>query len=341
MQEPGNGESSRFDRVRFGLYRRTGFNLRKRQSLHRTVGYGTEAVTRRVRAAIGRDQHLTIHGHDLVLPPDHRLPYYQRRDPNYDVYAADVLAAIASQADVCRVLDVGANVGDTALMALTAADNIEVTSVEGNPSFAGYARRNLAPFGPRADVREAFVGPVHGVVASYASHGGTGGFQRTSDGTSSPGSVDWLSPQALIDDLGAADVVIWKSDIDGFDIHLLVEYWEPIAAACEVIWFEYDPLETLGDPADVSILIETIGADDRGMLVFDNVGNRMLSAAPGGDAARALRDLTGWLYAQREHNMTTRYFDVWLVSERLWPSLETTRVPSNPTAPVDGADSAA
>ncbi len=330
---------SRFDRVRFGIYRKIGFNLRKRQSLRRTVGYGTDAVARRLRSALGRDQYLDIRGHTLVLPPEHRLPYYCRRDPNYDVYAAELLAAIAAVAGVVRMVDVGANVGDTAVTALTAADNIEVHSVEGNPSFTAYARRNLAPFGDRSTLREAFVGPIRGVATEYASHSGTGGFQR--DATdSATGTVAWVAPGELLADLEKSataadtpatdpgDVAIWKSDIDGFDIHVLAEHWDAIASVCEVVWFEYDPVETLGDRADIDTLAEAIGGSGRGLIVFDNVGDRLVAVPPGDDVAGTLADLTGWLFTQRTHNVTTRYFDLWVVSERVWPTVAT--VGSNP-----------
>lgn len=306
-----------FNRVRFGIYRKMGLNQRKRRTIQRSVGYLIESVVRRLRMALGREQHLDVAGHDLVLPPDHRLAYYQRRDPTYDRYASDILAAIAVHAKTVRMVDVGANVGDTALVALTAAENIELVGVEGNPAFASYARRNLAPFAERCELHEAFLGPINGVDAVYRAHGSTGGFQGNATHTADDTTV-WLSPPQLLDSMDSADITIWKSDIDGFDIHLLAEYWDSIFNGCEVIWFEYDPMATLGDRADIAKLIGNVGASGRGVLVFDNLGNHMITLDPGSDAAAGMRDLTGWLAAQCEHHVMVRYLDVWVVNEQLW-----------------------
>src|SRR5699024_4108070 len=103
-----------------------------------------EPVTRLDRVAAGREQHLDIAGHDLVLPPEHRLAYYRHRDAFYDVHPAGLLAALAGRVGTLRLIDIGAHVGDTASGALGAASNITVLAVEGNPTFARYARRNLA-----------------------------------------------------------------------------------------------------------------------------------------------------------------------------------------------------
>lgn len=334
----GQREPGRWQRARYAVYRRTGLNNRKRRTVQRNLGYVGEAVTRRLRVLTGREQHIDFAGHDLALPPEHRLPYFLRRDAFYDVHPAELLAALARGVDRLVLIDVGANVGDTATSALTAADNISVTSVEGNATFAGYARRNLAAFGDRSVVIEAFVGPIRGLTTTYRmGAGGSGGFTGAPDaGGAIP--IRWVSPEELVAGLGPADVTVWKSDIDGLDIHVLAEHWDAITAACEVVWFEYDPVSTLGDAADVARLVDRIGSSQRGMIVFDNLGNRMLAVPPGDAAAEVLRGLTGWLYAQREGHVMVRYFDVWLVTERWWSTLRDVGRSANPAVTTPDAD---
>ena len=118
-------------------------NLRKKRFLARLAGYGTNPARRKLRVALGREQTHQIGGHDVVLPPSHDLPFYQRRDPTYDSYAIPVLAHLAASTSRMMVVDLGANVGDTAVAALSAADNIDVIAVEGDDTFLSYLRRNV------------------------------------------------------------------------------------------------------------------------------------------------------------------------------------------------------
>ena len=60
--------------------------------LHRLAGYATNPAARRTRVLLHREQHHVVAGQPLVLPPDHDLPFYQRRDPTYDAYAEELVA---------------------------------------------------------------------------------------------------------------------------------------------------------------------------------------------------------------------------------------------------------
>ena len=283
-------------------------SMRKRRFVRRMAGYGTNPVQRRWREARGQEQHHVIAGHPVVLPPGHDLPYYQRRDPTYDAYAGDVIAEIAAGVGRVLVIDVGANVGDTAVEALGAAPNVDLVAIEGDPSFASYARRNLAQFGDRARVVEGFVGPV-GSRVHFRANASTGGFQGSAaDGTE---VTEWVTPDALLADAGSFDEVVWKSDIDGFDVHVLVRHWDVISSACQTLWFEYDPVGTLGDPQDLATLIELLGDSGRTLRVFDNLGREMVRLLPGEGVRQGLTVLSTWLAQQREGHVTVPYVDIW------------------------------
>ena len=283
-------------------------SMRKRRFVRRMAGYGTNPVQRRWREARDQEQHHVIAGHPVVLPPGHDLPYYQRRDPTYDAYAGAVMAEIAGGVGRVLVIDVGANVGDTTVEALGAAPNVDLVAIEGDPSFASYARRNLAQFGDRARVVEGFVGPV-GSRVHFRANASTGGFQGSAaDGTE---VTEWVTPDALLADAGSFDEVVWKSDIDGFDVHVLVRHWDVISSACQTLWFEYDPVGTLGDPQDLATLIELLGDSGRTLRVFDNLGREMVRLLPGEGVRQGLTVLSTWLAQQREGHVTVPYVDIW------------------------------
>jgi FkbM family methyltransferase len=286
-------------------------SLRKRRFLVRMLGYATNPARRKARVLLRRDQPHRIGGHPVVLPPSHDLPFYQRRDPTYDDYAIGLLAGLAAAAERTLVIDVGANVGDTAVAALSAAPSIDVVSVEGAEAFTAYLRRNVAQFGDRARVIDGFVGPI-GSDVTYSHDGSTGGFQHVIR----QDTVDvatWVEPAALLALRRGHDQVIWKSDIDGFDIHVLVQHWDVIDAGCRVLWFEYDPASTLGDPADTERLIELLGDSGRDLWVYDNLGRHMVDLRGGPMAETVLRDLTRWLQEQRDGYVAVLYLDVWAV----------------------------
>lgn len=283
-------------------------NVRKRMYIRRLAGYGVNPVQRRWRVLRNQQQRHLIGGHPVVLPPGHDLPFYQRRDPTYDTYAGAVLRDLAARVERMLVIDVGANVGDTAVEALAAAPNIEVLAVEGDPHFASYARRNVDQFADRGRVVEGFVGPV-GSQVHFRSNSSTGGFHGSADDGSEV--TQWITPAQLLKDAAPFDEVVWKSDIDGFDVHVLVNHWGDISGACRTLWFEFDPAGTLGERDDIATLVDLVTESGREVRVFDNLG-RELVRLPSGEAVRTgLTSITHWLLEQREGHMVVPYVDVW------------------------------
>lgn len=185
-------------------------------------------------------------------------------------------------------------------------------SVEGDPTFLGYLTRNLAPHAERATVVEGFVGPV-GTRVSFSRAGSTGGFQPD-EGSGEHTVEDWVSPASLLEMPAPEDLVVWKSDIDGFDIHVLAHHWNAIDARCDAVWFEYDSPRTLGDPADDERLVQALAESGRTLLVHDNLG-RLMVELPLGDSA-GLRTLSHWLREQVEGHMVVPHLDVRALTER-------------------------
>jgi FkbM family methyltransferase len=265
-----------------------------------------------------RDQRYSIAGVEVLLPPEHRLPYFQAVFPSYDRYFGPVLGALAQSQPVLLV-DVGANVGDTAVAAVRASEKIDVIAVEGNPYFVGYLRRNVAPFASRVRVVDRYVGPLDSSIR-YTHNGSTGGFVKVETtaaadeagtGDSGPGDsgpVDWVEVSSLVDD--PARLVVWKCDTDGFDIHLTVANWDVLHRSCAALWMEYDPVITQGDPADIAELGRLLADSGRTVWMFDNVGTHMVTAR-GPAVATLLADLTTWLRRQRESGTGVAYLDLW------------------------------
>jgi FkbM family methyltransferase len=289
-------------------------NRRRRQFLNRLAGYATNPLRRTLRVALHREQHHTVSGLPLVLPPEHDLPFYQRRDPTYDAYAEHVVAGLAARAERVLVIDIGANVGDTAVACLGAGPNIDVIAVEGLPAFVNYLRRNTAAYGDRCRVVDAFLGPIAGATdrGFITTGSSTGRFASTSE----EGTLveRFVSPKELLATADQYHEVVWKSDIDGLDIHVLVEHWDVIDEGADTLWFEFDPASTLGDKEDIGRLIGLMAASGRRVVAYDNLGRQMVTLEPGDPVASGLASLVSWLREQREGHVVVPYLDLWAFS---------------------------
>ena len=288
--------------------------MRRRRFLRRLVGYATNPAARRARVLLHREQHHVVAGLPLVLPPDHDLPFYQRRDPTYDAYAEVLVAELAARAERMLVIDLGANVGDTAVACLGAASNVDVIAVEGSPTFFPWLERNTEAYGDRCRVVPSFVGPIAGVTdRGYIATGtSTGRFANKVE--KGEAVDDFVTPEELLADVDGYDQVTWKSDIDGLDIHVLVQHWDVIDSRCDTLWFEFDPPSTLGDRDDIGRLVDLLAASGRTVEAYDNLGRRIVTLAPGAAVATGLRSLEGWLDVQRGGHITVPYLDLWAFS---------------------------
>jgi FkbM family methyltransferase len=276
-----------------------------------------EPVVSKARVLARREQCLQIGGRAIVLPPGHRLPHFQRRDPTYDTYAMSLVGAIAEHAESVCVIDVGANIGDTTMAMIESGANVRVVAVEGDPEFLRYLHRNTNDVRTRVTIVEGFAGPLSR-ACTYSRNSTTGGF-RTVAGPENAPQVPWLNPDDLLNHADPADVVVYKSDIDGLDIPLLARYWSSIDSRADVIWFEFDPASTQGGQSDTDEVIDHLSRSGRWVLVYDNIGMRMLTLPGGEGSGQALRGLTQWLFAQRGGHLRVPYLDVWAVRQELAP----------------------
>lgn len=254
-----------------------------------------------------RDQQYAIAGFPVTLPPGHRLPWYQDIHPTYDRYAAEVLREVCAESSRPLLVDVGANVGDTALLALRAVPPIHVLAVEGDPYFLGYLRRNTAQVVGRVTVIPAFVQAGDRDRLEYRTDGSTGGFVRSASGVATPG----ISAAELLQQTDGHDLVIWKSDTDGLDVTLLIENWDSITDRCSVLWFELHPGLDVDRGRRVPDLVDLLRGIEGTLTIFDNLGQRMLSG-PASCVAPQLTELDAWLRGTAGRGAPP-YVDVWVV----------------------------
>lgn len=187
-------------------------------------------------AAPGRVVMRRVQGVDLIVPWSHALPDYARKRPTYGqniVCLADELHRREGRpTQPMAVLDVGANVGDTAAQIL-ARTEARVLCVEADPYWAEFLHRNL-DHDPRATIVEALLvaGDLSGQdVRAVRANGTTRFAEHASAPTAAAAAA--AAPSITAAELrrahpGFDGLRLVKSDTEGFDTKIVpavVEAW--------------------------------------------------------------------------------------------------------------------
>ena len=239
------------------------------------TGLGTIASTAKRRIGwLIRDQFpfrpvvRQVQGVELVLPWAHRLPDYAQWGPQYGQNLVE-LARLLAQGSALTVLDVGANVGDSAVQILNAADG-QVLCVEADRAYLEFLHRNVDG-DPRIHVVEALLAADDSASGTTAVR--TGGTTRFMAGSAAD-AMPVVTPTQLREEFPAYESLrLVKSDTDGFDVILVPAIAEAWSDAKPVLFFEYDPYLTRladNDPFVVWDQLAALGYTD--VAVWDHGG---------------------------------------------------------------------
>lgn len=255
------------------------------------------------------DRSLTVGNFTLRFPPEHRLPDIKRLMPTYDAHLGWILREIGKADPDGSVIDVGANVGDTAAAVASFAPN-PIVCVEGNPHFFNYLVRNVANIGSRVKTVSAFVHvneiDGHGLV--YHENTGTGSFHR------SAGSNNECVPMISVRDLVAAfgrDLALFKTDTDGLDA-LIVRDFLAERQETAVIYFEFDEsLPAIRNGEDEwAATFSALRERGYSMILYDNHG-LPIAFAPS-ERPDVVEDLRFFVRQQYiRHSVRIHYLDIW------------------------------
>ena len=216
-----------------------------------------------------------VQGVDLYLPWSHLLPDYAKSRPSYGQNLVELAAGLASRLTAgsgpLQLLDVGANVGDSALQ-IIARTGATALCVEGDPYWAEYLRKNLGS-NDHARIAEALLTPAEGEWDSSTPVrvGGTTKFVQADGGSMPRVSVQKL--RQLYPEFD--DLRLVKSDTDGFDAMLVPAIAEVWKSAGPVLFFEFDPILTReADKRDPNAMwgqLASLGYTH--LAIWDNAGD--------------------------------------------------------------------
>lgn len=254
-----------------------------------------------LRWAASSTKRYKIGEHIILLNREHLLPDYQSQHRLYDRF----LPILCKQFnDLDRwIIDVGANVGDTAVAIAQACHN-PILCIEGDDDFFKLLQYNVDKFfaerKPAVICIKAMVGS--GRFSGFLEGDGTTAFLAQSEARCRFAStLDDLSR-----DVGApaAAISIIKVDTDGYDGDVILSAAIILAASKPVIFWE-NYFSTVEQMRDLEVLYQ--GLHDVGyryFWVFDNFGNLMLQEC----SVNNILDLNEYVASQEFHGCTRSIF---------------------------------
>ena len=213
-----------------------------------------------------------VGGVDLDIPIHHPLPGLLQANPLRDRCVGITAQFVAEKYPAATMIDIGANVGDTAALIAESCSN-PLILVEASDFFLQYLRKNAAKLKSRVALRNALVGDGTALKGELFHWGGTAEWKEISD--SAP------TPTVPLGSLTAEKVCFIKSDTDGHDFKILLSATEWLAQQLPTILLEC----YLRDEADLQMAnalttnLERIGYG--GFILWDDAGNHFLSTTDG------------------------------------------------------------
>jgi len=242
-----------------------------------------------------------VQGVRLALPWSHRLPDFADGDSPYGQNLVALAKGLAASGPLV-VLDVGANVGDSALQILDACD-ARIVCVEGDLAYLPFLEENVGAR-PECRIEASLLAPTAAKAAGQVAPVRAGGTTRFVAGSSSQVAPAVTPTELRLRHPWTEQLRLVKSDTDGHDVALVPAVAEAWADLRPVLFFEYDPKPTRlngTDPMTVWPALEALGY--RQFAVWDNGGHPLGRAGVSqlADAALAL---------EKGSSRAVRYWDV-------------------------------
>ncbi len=260
-----------------------------------------------------RDKTYTVKGsigsYEIVLPYNSKLPEYQKMFKHYDRKIANIAALVFAEVGG-KCIDIGANVGDTALI-IRASSKIPVISIEGDPGYFDYLERNTKGKEAITPIN-CFVGKeTEAVKGSLVKVNGTG--KIVSDGSGTETNVLSLIDILKKENIKGSDITLLKSDTDGFDFGILLGSSDFIKSHKPSLFFEYE-INTPQSQKESLELIELLGNTGYKFIIYDNYGNFMSLVDT--DPVKRFTDLNAYIRSCAGSGVGIYYADVFATSNQ-------------------------
>lgn len=211
---------------------------------------------------------LTVGGIPLEIPERHPLPGLMADQPLRDQCVGVTAKFTAEKYPSATMIDIGANVGDTAAIIAESCSN-PLLLVEASDFFHGYLIRNTPKLKNRVSVRKVFVADGADISGELFHWGGTAEWKESTESVAIP--TEKLG--ALTND----DVCFVKTDTDGHDFKILLAGIGWLADQRPVIVLESQVRNTDDLELSDQLLTELHRVGYNSFMVWDDAGFHLLS----------------------------------------------------------------
>ena len=252
---------------------------------------------------------LDVDGTRLALPLSHSLPAYRRTYPSYAENLGEVARLVAGLGGR-TMIDVGANVGDSAAIVKSRAPDMAILCIDADPAYVPFLRSNTARWPDVEVAAPVLLGErTEEVPGGISRARGTSRFVSSSPGTATAVRLDDL----VADRSRFATPALLKSDTDGFEDHVLRGSTSILAKAGPVLFLEYDP-KLLRDAGSEGLeMLARLRSFHYERIAFYDKFGKLMARCPLDDEA-LLTDLHA--YAAGNSERSVDHYDVVVVTRR-------------------------
>jgi FkbM family methyltransferase len=214
-----------------------------------------------------------LKGKSMLIPWTHNLPVALKEFPGYSHNTARIGKYISERFKNFTFIDIGANIGDTAVLQRSEA-YYPVLCIEGDPFFFSLLVKNTESEKNVVRVK-AFVGDEDSALrGEFSKHLGSGSIS-----VGKGKEIAFKSLQTILSEnprFGKSKML--KIDTDGFDLKIIRGAKKFLKYARPVLFFEYDPY-FIGRNGEngLSIFPMLTGLGYRYILIYDNLGDLLLT----------------------------------------------------------------
>lgn len=211
-----------------------------------------------------------IYGYKAAMPKEHSIIFNLKHFPYYNNNLQRLAVLLAAKKDRFSIIDVGANIGDTALMFRQVIAN-PILCFEGDPFYFKLLQKNTAQISDCILFPLLLSDKVETKSIINNTSLGTTEVQTVNEGGTST-TFETLD-NCLAEYLNSNAIGIFKTDTDGYDIKIIKGANNLIAKHQPVIFLEYDRtlFEKNGD--DGLVFFECMkNAGYSGAIFYDNYG---------------------------------------------------------------------
>jgi FkbM family methyltransferase len=215
---------------------------------------------------------MRVGARDLELHMSHALPLHLACSPTYDRELPRIARLLREAGSSFSMIDVGANVGDTAALVTDAVPDAHLLCIEGSARYAELLRANVQRLGLDAVCVQAFCGDAASSPPMESDEDrGTGRLRQASAGFANVRT-------RTLDEIVAehpqfARPALLKIDTDGFDQRVLRGARQLLVECLPVIFFELAVtlIRDVGDdPSTIFPMLAEMGYERA--RIYDHVG---------------------------------------------------------------------